>query len=133
VNQRCAAGHGFLECDHRRQGIEVGINEFERVFRLVAAAGHDCRHDLADEPHTVGCDDWPVRRQSPRRAQVNAHRGTRALEVGAGEHRDNARRPARHSRIDAVDARARQRAAEHCDVEMTLGLQVVDEPSPTAQ
>ena len=133
MDQRRSVRHRVLERDHGRQGFEVGLDQLQGVLGAVPGVGHHHRDDLTDEPNAIDRNDRTVRRDGSRRGEMDSHRSARALQLRGGEDCSHAGRLTSGGGVDAADARARVRAAEHRDVEETLGLQVIDEPSLAAQ
>ena len=110
--------------DDRGERVVLDEDRLGRVHGVRPGIGHDHRDRLADEAHdAVGQD-----RTSERLRDVLDLVHRRESEVGARQHTDDARHPARLLGRDAEEARVRDEGSDEDGVEPSFGREVVQEP-----
>ena len=110
----------FFWIEHRRQRLEIELDQLRRVLGGIAALRHDDRNRLADvadlvmgQQRLLRIDELVLHQRRPfaRQRQLRIrHRRQLADKLRPGQHMENAgrRRGARH--VDRLDARMRVRA-----------------------
>ncbi len=118
-NQRHAGIDRVAGRDHGRQRLVIDLDQFGGVDRLEIGLGDDEGDIVADHPHPV-LDQRriarPVAGNIVAALQAAGHRQitkARRLVVGAGEHREHARRGFGFRRVDFADAGMGMRRAQH--------------------
>jgi hypothetical protein len=107
--------------DRRRQRLVVDLDQFGGVLRLVQRLRHHERHIVADPAHLVLGKRRVGRLERAAVAPLQAARHRQVapsgrLPVGAGEHRQHARRGLGAGGIDPADAGVGVRGAQHAGV-----------------
>ena len=111
---------GGRGADHHGQRVVVHADQVGGVLALVAAVGDDHRDRLADEPHRVHRQQGfrPRAAERHQAAFVAAARAVirrwrrQVVHVADGQHGDHAGLAHGLARVDAGDARVRQRTAD---------------------
>ena len=138
MHQRRARRQRRFEIVHRVDRIDVDDDVGERVFRDVAALGHDHRDGLADVA------DFVLRQRQLRaavehvarhRRRIHQHRTRLAViaEIAGGVNGHHAGALPRRSHVDAVQRAVRDVAAHEGHVQHSRQLHVVDEHRATGE
>ena len=110
--------------EHRRQRLEIELDQLRRVLGGIAVLRHDDRDRLADmadlvvgQQRLLRIDELVLHQRRPLARQRHLrirHRRQHARELRSGQHKGNAGRCGCARHIDRLDARMRLRAAhEH--------------------
>ncbi len=118
-------GAGFerlFGIEHRRQRLEIELDQLRRVLGGVAAVCDDDRDRLADvadlvmgQQRLLRIDEFVLHQRRPFARQRHLrvrHRRQHARELRPGQHKDNAGRGGGARHVDRLDARMRLRAAD---------------------
>ena len=102
-----------LGVGHGREGLVVDRDELTGVLGQVTALGHDERDRIADQAHLVGGEERVVGSAPARHHHRHRVRptGQELLHLLAGVDGQHAGRLLCRGRVDARDARVRERAA----------------------
>ena len=98
--------------DHCRQRFVIHVDELERVLGEIAVAGDHHRDRLADIAHAIDRN----RPAFDRRLDADREARRQRLDLGAGDHGDNAGRPPRGGQVDRADVGMRMRGAKNSGV-----------------
>ena len=122
ADQRRVRSKRQLRVHDRGQRVVLDVDALERVLGDVGVGGDHRRDLLALEAHLVG------REHGLRVARQRRHPGeVVGFEVLAGDDGDDARDLLRGARVDPLDLRVRQRAAQQRHVEHARQVDVLDE------
>ena len=92
MNEGSGLCHRVFECHDRGGRIDLLLDQIQSVGSLVASVRDDCGHHLADEANPIDREDRPVRGDRAGRGEMDGKWQARAVEVGGGEDRPDARR-----------------------------------------
>ena len=128
---RRARFHGVGGHRHRRQGLEIDLDQFGGVIRLRHSLGDDEGDIVADPAHAVFRQDRIARLVLRPIAALEAARHRQVavagrLHIGRGEHREHAGRGLGGGGIDRFDLGVRMLRAQHHAIGHAGQLDVVD-------
>ena len=132
-----AAGDRRRGIDHRRQGIEIDLGQFQRILGGGAAVGDDDGERLADmarlvmrEQRLLRIEDLVLHQGAPFARQRKLSIGRRRQElqqIGAVQGVGDAGRGAHLGEIDRADARMRQGASDEGHMQHARQSEIGDE------
>ena len=115
-----AVAQRLFRIEHRRQRLEIELDQLRRVLGGIAAVRHDDRNRLADvadlvmgQQRLLRIDELVLHQRRPfaRQRQLRVrHRRQLADKLRPGQHKENAGRRSGARHVDRLDARMRVRA-----------------------
>ncbi len=133
MQQRRAGGQRLLGVRDGAERLVGDVDRLQRVLGDVAALGQHRDDRLADEAHDVARQRMLGGGVIALHARGRAHRLDDPVEIGRGQHRDDARHGTGRRDVDVPDTRMRVIAAPERDMERVRHHAVVGERTLAGQ